>query len=615
MTKLTLAADFPDITQSQWIKQAEATVKSGDINRLVSTTGDDIAIQPIYSTPDDVFASLNTRSVPTDSPQGTAPWEIVQRADIPDIATANRQILDDLKNGATGIAMVLPGSVTAGAYGVPVSSVDDIKRLMKDVELDLIALRLDAGHGGGLGGRLVASNLLQVYQDRNLNLSRCDLNLALDPVASFALGGTTVGVDELASRMAIILQQAREAGHKGIVFSSNGRTYHEAGASQAQELGFALAGTVQHLRLLERAGIDLADIWPQLGLVLSADADQFLTIAKLRAAHLVWQRLQEAMEAEPQPLNLDVETSLSMMSRSDPYVNMLRTTTAAFAAGIGGASSVSVLPFTSAIGVADGFARRMARNAQIVLQEESGIGLVGDAAAGSGYVEAVTSQIAEKSWSILQDIEADGGMLSALSDGQVQKHIAQNATKTASATRSRKQVIVGVSEFASFEDTPVRTLDFKPVTRQLPADKGSGDGLGCDKLTAIVLSEPFETLRDKAQAVTPSPIVQLVTLGQQSDFSARATWASNLFAAGGIKTSTDRSGNKIACICSSDALYSQQGAATAAQLKSDGVEFVFLAGRPSELVDALKQSGVDDFLYAGCDVLAVLQKTLKMLTD
>jgi len=605
MTRLSLAADFPHISQPEWEQQAASTLKSDSIDRLVTKSLDDIEIQPIYATPQEAFATLDTRSGKPKAWED-APWDIVQRADIPDISATNRQILDDLKNGATGIAMVLPGTPTAGAYGVPVSDVKDIKLLMNGVELDLISLRLDAG----ADGLEMAANLLQVYQDRNLDLSRCDLKLAVDPVAGFAINGSSSASDELASGMVGLLGQAREGGHTGVVFSGDGRCYHEAGASQGQELGLAIAAIVEHLRLLEQGGVDLSDIWPCLGLVLSADADQFLTIAKLRAARLVWQQMQSAMGVEASRLNLDVETSLAMMSRRDPYVNMLRTTTAAFAAGIGGANSISVLPFTSAIGVADSFARRMARNVQIVLQEESSIGVVDDAAAGSGYVEAVTGQLAEKAWTVMQDIEQAGGMLKALASGQVQKLIAESSAKSSAAISKRKKAIVGVSEFASLEQTPVKVLDFKPVGKQSPTAAGS---LNCARLGAVAISAPFEDLRDQAEAITPDPEIQLVPLGKPSEFAARATWITNLFAAGGIKAITSNTPAKIACICSSDAVYGDQAAATAKHLKADGVEFVFVAGRPVELLDELKQSGVDDFIYAGCDVLALLQKTLKML--
>lgn len=460
MAKLSLAGEFPEVTEEDWVRQAQKVLGADSLEPLVTVTNDGIAIQPIYATPDEPFANLSGAQ---------KPWAIMQRADIPDITAANKQILDDLMHGATGISIVLPGAVTAGAYGVPVSTVTDIKRLMKSVEMDLIAVRLDAG----ARSLDLAGQLLQVYQDRNLDPSRCDLTLAIDPIAGFATTGNGLEPNKIATHMTGVLRQWRESGHAGVVFAGDGRVYHESGASQAQELGFAIASVLQQMRLLEQAGADLANIWQHFGLLLSADADQFLTIAKLRAARLVWRQLQKAMGVEVSRLQLDVETSLAMMSRRDPNVNMLRTTSAAFAAGVGGADSLSVLPFSCRLGVADGFARRIARNSQIVLQEESGIGVVGDAAAGSGYVEDVTGQIAEKAWQIMQQIEAAGGMFAALRDGLVQSLIAESHVRTRQAVESGEKIIVGVNKFTTSDEKPVRTLNFQAA--QMAADRHSGE--------------------------------------------------------------------------------------------------------------------------------------------
>ncbi len=480
MAKFTLAAGFPEVSESDWVNQAKATISSGDIDQLVSKTGGGIAIQPIYKTPDVAFKNLARHKA-----DGAPPWKIVQRSDIPDIKAANTQILDDLLKGATGISVVLPGAVTAGQFGVPARSTTSIKKLMKNVELDLISVRLDAGPGG----RHAAINLLEVYQGRNLDLSRCDLTFCLDPIANFALSASAAGRETIAGHMAAFVRQTRDAGHSGVVFAGDGRVYHETGASPAQELGFALAAIVEQLRLLEQGGDDLTDIWPQLAMLMSANADQFLTIAKLRAARLVWAQLQEAMGCVPSPLQLDVETSLAMMSKRDPNVNMLRTTTAIFAAGVGGADSISALPFTSALGVADGFARRIARNSQIVLQEESSIGVVGDAAAGSGYVEDVTHQIANKAWQVMQEIDAAGGMFSALCDGRVQSLIEENAAKTRDAIRNGDQVVVGVNKFAVTQEAPVKTLNYLPT--EMPTGKPAGE-MVCKPLRPTTVSTAFE---------------------------------------------------------------------------------------------------------------------------
>ena len=470
MTKLTLAADFPGVSESEWLVQAQTTLKADNIDQLITKTRDGISIQPIYETPDQAFPNLSSPK-----PANTAPWKIMQRVDIPDIAAANQQILDDLLNGATGICVVLPGAVTAGSFGVPATTKQDFKRLMKDVELDLISLRLDAGWRG----RQVASALLEIYQERNLDLTRCDLSFCLDPIGGFALTGNSADESTIAERMAGFLKQSQSAGHRGIVFSADGRIYHEAGASAAQELGFALAAIIAQLRLLEQGGAELANIWPQLSLILSANADQFLTIAKLRAARLVWQQLQEAMDVTPTRLQLDVETSLAMMSKNDPNVNMLRTTTAIFAAGVGGADSISALPFSSALGVPDGFARRIARNAHIVLQEESSIGAVGDAAAGSGYVETVTGQIAQEAWKVMQEVETAGGMISALRENTVQTLVGESFSKATKTIQSGDKTIVGVNKFTAAEEAPVRTLDYPPTPT---APSGKRGEIACKRL-------------------------------------------------------------------------------------------------------------------------------------
>jgi methylmalonyl-CoA mutase len=602
MTKLTLAADFPPVSQQDWQAQAAATIKSDHIGRLTRKTLDGLAIAPIYPTPEEKYAPLATPD------HGL--WDVVQRADISEFSAANEQILQDLLYGASGISMVLPGAVNAGSYGLPVRSPDDIKRVMRGVELDLMNLRLD----GTRGARHVARWLLQVYKDRNYDLSRCRLTLGLDPVGHFSLGGSAPGDNDLAKRMAAIFNTARDMGHKGGVFCGDGRIFHEAGASEAQELGLAIASAVQQLRLLERAGVAPSVALPHMTMMLSADADQFTTICKLRAARLLWQLLGQSMGLVDIKLQLDVETSGRMMSRRDPYVNMLRTTTATFSAAIGGADSVAVLAYSTAFGLADGFARRMARNNQLVLQEESHIGIVGDAGAGAGYVENLTSALAEKAWQVFQQVEKSGGMLSALENELIQKQIGETIGQRRSNIAYRKQGLIGISEFANLDETPVKVLEIKPVRGWHVGDEKTAGERRWSGLERQRLAQPFEDLRQKAAAGSEPMEVVLVTPGSQTDFAARAAWASNLFAAGGIKTTSNSTG-KVACICSSDAVYAEQAAAKAQQLKADGFAYVWLAGRPGPLEDELLEAGVDGFLFAGCDVLKVLEKTQQILGE
>ncbi len=607
MSKLDLASEFPTTSRNDWAKQVEATLNKGKttthgVERLVKRTLDGIDIEPIYETPD----QINARPPgPVNTTQGHAKahWDIIQRVDIPDANMANEQVLLDLLKGATGISFVLAGSVSSGHYGLPDFDTNTIKRLSQGVELDLISVRLDAG----AKWQTAAQNLLQVYRDRNLNLSRCSLSFCIDPVSAFATTGQSANKQEIGKAMASILSTTTRAGHEGVVFSADGRGYHDAGASEAQELGFAIASTIEHLRLLEQHGVDLANIWPRLGMVLSADAEQFSTIAKLRAAHLLWRQLQVAMNVEPCALQLDAETSGRMMSVQDPYVNMLRTTSATFASGIGGVSSLAVLPFSIAIGCPDDLARRMARNSQLVLQEESSIGLVNDAGAGSGYIEHFSNELAKHAWAVMQEVEANGGMLACLRAGKIQHMISQVSTMRNADIAKRKKGIIGVSEFANLDEAPVKVLDVKVVETQ-PVSNGE---MVCDALKIHPISSGFEQLRERAKQMQPAPMFNLVTLGKQDEFAPRATWVTNLFAAGGIAP-TDQSAT-IACICSTDSIYTEQASKTAKRLKENGCKYVFLAGRVGTMESEYTQAGIDGFLFAGCNVLEILQQTLALL--
>jgi methylmalonyl-CoA mutase len=231
------------------------------------------------------------------------------------------------------------------------------------VELDFISLRLDAGKHG----RDLAMLVLDEYKRRLLDLSRCRLDLGLDPLGALALNGRIVNRAELSRRAGEMFTTAKSMDQAGGIFCADTRAYHGAGCSEAQELAIAIATAVDYMRLLEEAGIEPAASAPHISMVMTADADQFLTMAKLRAIRQMWARVLDASGLKQSPLTLHVETAARMMSKRDPHVNMLRVTTAAFAAGVAGADSVTVLPFTHALGLPDGFARRMARNIQTLL--------------------------------------------------------------------------------------------------------------------------------------------------------------------------------------------------------------------------------------------------------
>ncbi|MEO1159508.1 MAG: methylmalonyl-CoA mutase family protein [Pseudomonadota bacterium] len=616
MSNLKLADEFPALERDDWRALVDASLKGRPFESLRTRTSDGIVIEPVYG------AAENPAVLPAAPARASADaWTLVQRADMPEVAAANTQMLDDLMNGASGISLVLPGSISAGTSGVAVTDARSVQRLFEGVELDLIDLRLD----GGRHGRNLALLVLDEYKRRRLDLSRCSLTLGLDPLGAFAHGGKVTERGELSRRFGEIFTLATSADHQGPVAQADARVYHGAGSSEAQELGFALATAVDYMRMLETGGIAPADAAPRISMMLTADADQFVTIAKLRTARLLWARLLDVSGLAPIPVTLHVETAARMMSKRDPHVNLLRATTASFAAGIGGADSVSVLPFTQALGLPDGFARRMARNVQSLLLEESRVGRVRDATAGSGHVEDLTHELARSAWKIFQLIEADGGMMAALENGKVHAMIKDVRDARDRDIAKRKRPLTGVSEFPNLHEGSNRTLDM-----HVPADWSIGDAspaVGmetCEPVRQRRLGEGFEALRDASDASLADtgtrPTVFLAVLGKPADFTVRASWMSNLLASGGIDVVTgapdELAASKlaIACICSSDAVYAGEAADAARSLAQQGAQRILLAGKPGELEEPLTAAGVQQFIHAGQNVLTLLGELSMLAT-
>lgn len=593
MTDLTLADNFPAAVREAWLALVDKTLKGADFEkRLVTTTYDGLKLQPIYE-------QSHGAPVPQKDGQG---WAILQRADIPALDEANTQALRDLEAGASGLTVLLAGHGGPSGFGVDAKSVEDFDRLLDGVYLEMIPLRLDAGKRSAEA----AANLLALYEKRGIDVATADISFGLDPIGQLALHGSEI---DQGDALKLIPDGSTLA-----AFQADGRIYHNAGASEAQELAAALATAVSYLRWLEAAGRPLAGAVQQVAMVLSVDADMFLSAAKLRAARLLWARVQEAMDMAPAPLKLHAEASWRMLSRRDPHVNLLRATAATFAAATAGADSLTMLPFTSAIGLPDRFARRMARNVQLVLGEECRLGHVADPAAGSGFMDSVATELAAEAWRRFQEIEAAGGIAQALSDGKIQAQIAETRTARAANVAKRKEPMTGVSEFPHLAETPAEVL--APLDAPLPA--------AANTLAPYRTAEPFEALREAADNMSTRPTVFLANLGSVADFTTRATWAANVFEAGGIEAlqndgfeeasaaaaSFSDSGAEIAILCSSDEVYQAKAAEAAEALTGAGAKHIYLAGRPD---DGLKAAGVGTFVYAGCDILALLTEAHKRL--
>ena len=613
---LMLGAEFPSASREQWLKLVDGVLKGASFDKLVARTYDGLAIEPLYA------RAADARPVAGRAPG--AAWTLMQRVDHPDPAAANAQALQDLENGAHGLTLVLAGSVSANGYGLDATP-ETLARALDGVALDAgIAIDFNLSPPT----REAVRHFAALVKARKLAPGAVDMRASINPIGGFAASGTSPRPwPALAQGFARLVRELSDQGFAGPFAAADGRIIHNAAGSEAQELAFAIASAVEYLRALEANGVPLDAARRMVYFRLSADADQFLTTAKFRAVRRLWARVEEACGLVPKPAHVAAETAWRMMTRRDPYVNMLRTTIAVAAAGLGGADSITALPHTAPLGLPDAFARRVARNTQLILLEESNLARVADPAAGSGAIEDITTKLCAAAWSLFQEIETAGGAWAALERGLVQAKVAAVREKRLQAVARRKDALTGTSDFPHLAETPPTVLDVPTVA----TPKEAATEVTIASLPRLRLAEPFERLRDASDRILAQtgarPRVFLANLGKLADFTARATFARNFFEAGGIEAVTSdgfasrdamaaafrASGARLACLCSSDKVYATDAADAAKAL--GGAAHVYLAGRPRDLEPALKAAGVGTFIFVGCDVLEILEATYDMLTQ
>jgi methylmalonyl-CoA mutase len=603
---MPFANAFPSADETQWRKLVDNVLKGKPFETLISKTYDEIAIAPLYPRLREESPRA-VRSTP-------GAWSVVQRVDNPDPTEANRQALTDLENGASGLQLVFRGSTGDCGFGLADASDETVAQVLDGVFLETgITLELDLG----MATSAAADKVARFIEGKGIAPNLTNVVFGLNPLGAMVRG--EVGAEDwpsLAPRFAQYCSELAQRGFTSSLCVADARLVHAAGGSEAQELAFALASAVACLRALEAGGIDLDAARKMISFRLAVDADQFCGIAKFRALRRLWARVEGACGLPPSPLHLHAETAWRMMTRVDPHVNLLRTTMAVFSAALGGADSISVLPFTQALGLPDASARRLARNTQLVLLDESNLDKVNDPAAGSGGYEALTNAFCERAWDLFQQIEQESGLPKALASGSFAARVAQTRAKRRERVAKRLDPLTGASEFPPMTDVAVHVLTPLDLTPPIEDAKS---------FAPIRLSEPFEELRAASDRMASAngtrPAVFLANLGPLAAFSARAIFAKNLFAAAGV-TALDNdgfdapsdlaaafkaSGASLACICSSDDIYAHQAEEAARALSAAGARAVYLAGRPGAGADALRAAGVSGFVYAGCDALAVLQ--------
>ena len=573
---------------------------------LDSPTYEGFPIRPLYTALDE----RPEAPLPGDWPfvRGADPhrdviagWKVAEEFPAPGFtgtaAQANAAVLSALTDGVSALVVrVGPDGLQPG----------DLGRLLEGVYLELAPVLLDAGGDFGAAAEVMRELVAGADDTRRAGIA---IDLGADPLTAALGAGSAPSLDEVLSVATAI------AGRPGVrAITVDGPAFHNRGASAGWELGAVLAAAVEYVRLMASNGAAISGAAAQISFRLVADDDQFMTIAKFRAARRLWARVAEVL-GEPQSgaARLHAITSWPMMTQRDPWVNMLRTTIAAFGAGVGGADTVQVRAFDAAIpngypGVTADFGRRIARNSQLLLLEESHIGRVLDPAGGSWYVEDLTATLAGQAWSHFQAIESAGGFRRATD--LIVEQIEQTRAERAEDIAFRRTSITGVSEFPNLAEPALA----QTATAGAPARYAS----------------EFEALRDRSdlalQQTGRRPRVSLLPLGPLAEHNVRATFATNLLAAGGIEAvnpgtveptqvadAVAEAGSAIAVICGTDSRYAREAAGIAVAARTAGCDLVYLAGPEKAVQDLPAEHRPDGYLTAKVDAVQTLSSILDRL--
>jgi methylmalonyl-CoA mutase len=595
-----LSDDFPPADIGTWREKAAADLKGRSLDKLVGRTDDDIELQPLYTRADMLpAAELGLPGAPPFR-RGTLPLgralegpDVRSVIEVADPEQARRQLEEELARGASSALLRIATRTTQGwTRGIRLESPARLEALVAKVDPTEHAIYLNAG-GAGLD---VARAWLEISKKRGVQPEALQGGLGLDPISALAQSGELPLSLEDALTEGTALAKDLDAHPQLACFQVDAGFAQHAGATTAQTLGTSLALGVAYLRALDAAGVAPEQAIRHIAFSWRCDTRFFEQIAALRALRITWQRIAEASGASAQDMRVHALASERVISRRDPYVNMLRGTATSFAAIVGGADAVSCPAFDRALGESSPLARRIARNTPIILSEESHLHRVVDPAGGSWFIEQLTTQLAQKGWEEFQRIEAEGGIVASLrrstsADDSLLQRVEQAWQRKRAKLAKRREALTGVSEFAQLEE---RRPNVQPF-----ANPGEGVGSAAETLPAWPqrrLGDDFEELRDTADAARAAgqePCAFLVTLGPLAEHNVRATWIRNVLAAGGIATSDAGAiddadaaakalrdaGASFAVICGTDERYATQASDTAQALRKAGASLVWLAGK------------------------------------
>ena len=478
---MPLAEEFgaqgDDATRARWMALVEKTLKGQSFDdALTVKTPDGLTIQPLYTAEDGVAVARDLRARDPERP-----WDLRTRAAHPDPARVAKDILTDLEGGAASVLLQIDPT---GANGVAVGSADDLANALSGVLLDLAPVALDAGFMGPK-----AADWLGALAKAAPN---APLAFHLDPLTAFAIAGVSPGpIESHVFNAATVASRLAGTYAKASLFLATGRAAHEAGGSNTEELAVMTASALAYTKALVRSGLSMDEAFGRIVLGVSLDGEYFTGVAKVRAAKAMWARLTEACGVTIAP-TIEVRSSRRMLAKADAWTNLLRLTSAGFAGAVGGADTILLDAFTDAIGLPTAFARRQARNTQLVLMEESNLGRVADPAGGAWYLDSLTDQLARAAWGGFQAIEAAGGIIKALESGLVADAVAKSRASQEAAFADKSRKILGVTVFPNADDKTPEVETPEAIAVAGPDVRLPGPDSHCPALTPVRFAAAFE---------------------------------------------------------------------------------------------------------------------------
>jgi len=609
-----LFEEFPPVSTQQWMDKITADLKGADFNRkLVWKTNEGIDVQPFYR--EENLEKLDyLNSLPGEFPfvrgnkKNNNEWLVRQSIQVKDLAEANKKALTYLMKGVDSLAFVFDECSDL--------TVADLSVLLKDIQLDAV----EVNFAGNCCSRKVAEAFTEYVKQSSWDPKSIRASVEYDPFGKYALTGKfRKGQDHVVGNASKMIQSTAEL-TKFKTLAVNGKNFGNTGSSIVQELAYTLALGAEYLTVLTEKGLGIDAVAKKMKFNLSISANYFLEITKLRAGRLLWAEIVKAYGPECESsckMNVHAETGSWNKTVYDAYVNMLRTQTEAMSASLGGADSITVLPFDAIYEDSTGFSDRIARNQQLLLKEESNFAKIADPGAGSYYIEELTAAIADQAWKLFLEVQEKGGFLAALREGFIQAEIKKMAAKRDMNIASRRENLLGTNQFPNFNeklDQEMNPAVFAPV--DLTVEEAE-----IETLKPYRGAQAFESIRYKTDVYARNnkrPLAFMLTIGNLNMRKARAQFACNFFAVAGFDVldnngfetveegwkAAQEADAQIVVLCSSDEEYVEL--APAAFEAIAGKAIFVVAGAPA-CTDELKSKGISNFINVKSNLLEELK--------